>query len=290
MSTVVWQTETPEGRSLLIATSRPLAQRARRQCRTIALVIPVGLIACAGEPQSVTEPHLFRQAVIVESESSGTSQTLTVRFDSTTERLVLMPPDVPTRFRALVEPAWSRPCRGSTGAQVRVARLGDQVLAVLENTAAAAGADALNDKWVVCFVRLYFDWSALPGADAHRVQRSAFTVLGLISRLSEMHTVWVRGPASDILRLYDGSSWMHDAAPRHGQPELAPSVPRLAALRTRLGAQTVLAEVLPFRFTLRDQPVGGGWPYFVLRLYADAPGGHQELANFSALARGRRRP
>ncbi len=152
-------------------------------------------------------------------------------------------------------------------------------MAVLENANGKPSADAAVD-WRVCYARLYFNLTtaAASGAGASFELRRAMGIsLRLISESGTNTQLWIRGTAWDVLSMYDPPASMIDAAVRRHQPKLVDSVQELYRLRSEMRSQVVLAGVVPFRYQSRaEQPVGGGWPYFVVTLYRDR-GGQEPL-------------
>jgi hypothetical protein len=146
-----------------------------------------------------------------------------------------------------------------------------------------------STSWRLCFVRTYFDLAApapLP-AEPDELRFGLGTSLGLISRGSATALVWIRGPADSVLAPYERTTFMRDAAATRGQPQLAGSVDALRDLRRRLSARIVLAGVVPFRYESSvEEPVGGGWPYFIVSVFEEREDGAPlKLLDYSQLVR-----
>jgi hypothetical protein len=230
------------------------------------------------------EPHSFtlKPAVVKSIESRDGQLTLSVSYQYGTkkeDRIPLVGPDVPMPVATLVDRAWSKPCAGVVGAEVLVAQAEGLPLAVMEG-------DTVKHP---CFVRLYFDLtkpSALPPTMPSEVRYGLGTSLGLISLHHTPASVWIRGAADEVLITYKRPSFMLDAATRRGQPGLASSVQAIHDLGSKLGSQVVLARVIPVRYEPPEQPVGGGWPYFVVELYQDGPVGKPaKIVDYSSSVR-----
>jgi hypothetical protein len=244
----------------------------------VAIVVATGTV---GGRQVDPEPFPWnlKLAVVKASESQDGHAILTVNYrrDSREERISLTGPDVPVSYQGLVRPSsWSRPCSGAVGTEVLVAHSEGLPFAVVEGVKreAASAADAVD--WRLCYVRLYFDLTKHSSA-THTVpyesQYALGTSLGVISKDRTPVEVWIRGTAEEVLVMYDRPWWMVDAATRRGQPALAGSVQPIHDLRLKLQSRIILARVVPFRYeSSAEEPVGGGWPYFVVALYEDRAG------------------
>jgi len=243
----------------------------------VAIVVATGTF---GAGQQNPEPHPFalKLAVVKAFESQDGHAMLTVNYrrDSRDERIPLIGPDVPMSYQRLVRPSWSRPCSGAVGTEVFVAHTERLPLAVVEGVkrGAASGADAV--EWRLCYLRLYFDLTKQNLAThtvPYELRYALGTSLWLVSEYRTPIQVWIRGPAGEVLVMYDRPWWMVDAATRRGQPALAGSVQPIHDLRSTLQSRIILARVVPFVYeSSSEKPVGGGWPYFVVALYEDRAG------------------
>lgn len=240
----------------------------------VAIVLATGTF---GAGQQVAEPHSFtlKLAVVKAFESQDGQSILTVSYRdySKEERLPLIGPDVPVSYRSLVAPSWSRPCLGAVGTEVRVAHMDALPFAVMEGVKGQAASGNGTVNWRLCYVRLYFDLTKHnSGTHPHESRYALGTSLGLISQNRTSVHVWIRGTAEEVLATYERPWWMIDAATKRGQPTLAESVQPIHDLRSKLQSRIILARVVPFRYgSSAEQPVGGGWPYFVVTIYEDRP-------------------
>jgi hypothetical protein len=230
-----------------------------------------------GREQPGIEPHSFtlKPAVVraVDSRAGHSIWTVAYRSSSKEELIRFVDSDVPGSYRPFVQASWSRPCSGVVGSQVRIAHAHGQPYAIMEGVPGQSGVAADELDWRLCYARLYFDLTeAGPGIkeEPNETRYALGTALGLISQSRTPARVWVRGPAAEVLRAYHRPSWMVDAAGRRGQPALASSVQPIHDLLSRLQSQIILAQVVPFHYrSPSEQPVGGGWPYFVVAIYED---------------------
>lgn len=256
-----------------------------------AALLCAGILLLAGaivgsRDQSELSPYALKRGEVKKVELSGGHLLMTVEYRSggPTDRIRLSPPELTARYSDLVRPFWSRPCSRDVGTQVRVAHLDNLPLAVLEGVKVRRGQSADPLEWRLCYIRLYFDFTASDARSSRETRHAAGIALGIVSDSDDPMDVWLRGPAAQVLASYDRPSWMTDAATRRGYAKLVDSVQPLNQLRAELGSKTVLVRVVPFRYdSFLEKPVGGGWPYFVIALFEDDINhGLVKIADYSA--------
>jgi hypothetical protein len=226
---------------------------------------------------------MLRTAVVTSFDARTSPEVLTVRFKDTEsiEQVSLVGPDVPPTYRGVAVPFWSKPCKPKAGDDVRVAWAGGLPLAVQERKAPPG-------DWEACFLRTYFDLStpsSVPNEVGHALGRS----LGLLAQaqVPVSMSIWIRGAADRVLSSYDKPAIVRESASTRGHPELADSVDAIHALRLKLTSHIIVARVTPYRYrSWTEQPVGGGWPYFVISIFEEASDRTlTKIADYSGLIR-----
>jgi hypothetical protein len=243
--------------------------------------------ACGGSPDSTsvsqqvdTEslPFFLKPARVQEVGYDLEQSIWTVTYPTRgnqVERVRLVPPPLPTAHKGLVSPDWSRPCSVTPGSELMIGEAKGAPYAVLQRPS-TAGAEAGAQRWHLCYVWRYFDLARAIADGPSRLREVRFALGISLSLMSEDDaapgSAWIRGPADDILAMYDDAAVMSNAAATRGQPGLAASVDPIREARSTLQDQIILVQVAPFRVVdPAEKPVGGGWPYFVVTVYVDNP-------------------
>lgn len=184
------------------------------------------------------------------------------------ESIDLSPPAVPDPLQPIVRPSWRGTCAPEPGGDVLISVLDGRLLMLQRKR--ASRADARERPYDLCAVRTYFDVTGVAATPAWRERmRGLGLALGGIATYDVPARIYIRGEPDTVLMGYRTPADVEWAARRYGQPRLAESARQVAVKRAALRGRTVLAEVMPIRYTSPSERPVGSWGYFVVRLFEE---------------------
>jgi hypothetical protein len=95
---------------------------------------------------------------------------------------------------------------------------------------------------------------------------------------------WISGSSAQVLASYDAPQVLVAGARARSSLPLERSIEVIQKLKSQPGIGRLLVRALPVTYSSpRHMPVGGGWPYFVTRIYK--PGRERAMVEVFALQR-----